>query len=472
MRPWCASSAATRPSSSTSGSGIPDRHDLRFLIGDIRDRDRLTRAMEGIDIVFHCAALKHVESGEYNPFEATQTNIVGHPERHRRLPGHRRPDDDPDLLGQGRQPDQRDGRHQAGGREAGDGGHQLSGPPRDDLRQRPLRQRARLARLGARALRQPDRRRRSGDDDRRDDDPLRDVHRSRRRALPPGRGRSRTAARCSSSRCPSRGWATWSAAAIEVFAPLYGRDPASIAVRDMRRAPGREGLRGADDRGRVDAAPWTSARCSRCCPRSRPARPIAEAYAHGSPAPVGPYRSDGGEAMDRADDPRARCARTVAEELRHEGPRHRAPPASSAAGWSASCSLAATRSCPSTTWPPAMPTNLAEFRGHPGLRPAGGRRRARRGGLPALAGRRRRRRPPGRLDLGPGLDRRSRRDVRQRRRGHLPAPGGCPDERRAVPVHEHVHGLRPRPDAGRDRRGRTRRSLLRRTPPRSWPARR
>lgn len=53
------------------------RRELRFLIGDIRDRDRLARAMEGIDVVFHCAALKHVESGEYNPFEATQTNIVG-----------------------------------------------------------------------------------------------------------------------------------------------------------------------------------------------------------------------------------------------------------------------------------------------------------------------------------------------------------------------------------------------------------
>ncbi len=35
------------------------------------------RAMEDIDVVFHCAALKHVESGEYNPFEATQTNVVG-----------------------------------------------------------------------------------------------------------------------------------------------------------------------------------------------------------------------------------------------------------------------------------------------------------------------------------------------------------------------------------------------------------
>jgi UDP-N-acetylglucosamine 4,6-dehydratase len=50
---------------------------IRFLIGDVRDRDRMLRACEGIDTVFHCAALKHVESGEYNPFEATQTNVLG-----------------------------------------------------------------------------------------------------------------------------------------------------------------------------------------------------------------------------------------------------------------------------------------------------------------------------------------------------------------------------------------------------------
>ena len=54
-----------------------DRPNIRFLIGDIRDRDRLTRALEGIDVVFHCAALKHVEAGEFNPFEATQTNVAG-----------------------------------------------------------------------------------------------------------------------------------------------------------------------------------------------------------------------------------------------------------------------------------------------------------------------------------------------------------------------------------------------------------
>ena len=56
---------------------LADHRNVRFLVGDIRDRDRLVRAMDGIDTVFHCAALKHVESGEYNPFEATQTNVVG-----------------------------------------------------------------------------------------------------------------------------------------------------------------------------------------------------------------------------------------------------------------------------------------------------------------------------------------------------------------------------------------------------------
>jgi FlaA1/EpsC-like NDP-sugar epimerase len=56
---------------------LASRADVRFLVGDIRDRDRLFRATEDIDIVFHLAALKHVESGEYNPFEVTQTNVVG-----------------------------------------------------------------------------------------------------------------------------------------------------------------------------------------------------------------------------------------------------------------------------------------------------------------------------------------------------------------------------------------------------------
>lgn len=56
---------------------LGERADIRYLVGDVRDRDRLLRATEGIDVVFHLAALKHVESGEYNPFEATQTNVIG-----------------------------------------------------------------------------------------------------------------------------------------------------------------------------------------------------------------------------------------------------------------------------------------------------------------------------------------------------------------------------------------------------------
>lgn len=50
---------------------------LRFLLGDIRDKDRLTRATEDIDIVFHTASFKHVYFCEYNPLEAVKTNVIG-----------------------------------------------------------------------------------------------------------------------------------------------------------------------------------------------------------------------------------------------------------------------------------------------------------------------------------------------------------------------------------------------------------
>ena len=50
---------------------------LRLFIGDVRDKERVYRAMEGVDVVVHSAALKQVPACEYNPFEAVKTNILG-----------------------------------------------------------------------------------------------------------------------------------------------------------------------------------------------------------------------------------------------------------------------------------------------------------------------------------------------------------------------------------------------------------
>ncbi|MEX1337617.1 UDP-N-acetylglucosamine 4,6-dehydratase (inverting) [Hydrogenibacillus schlegelii] len=50
---------------------------IRFFIGDVRDKERLYRAFDGVDIVVHAAALKQVPAAEYNPFEAVKTNIIG-----------------------------------------------------------------------------------------------------------------------------------------------------------------------------------------------------------------------------------------------------------------------------------------------------------------------------------------------------------------------------------------------------------
>jgi UDP-N-acetylglucosamine 4,6-dehydratase len=57
-------------------SGLDDPS-LRFFIGDVRDKNRLKRAMSKVDIVIHAAALKQVPSCEYNPFEAVKTNVLG-----------------------------------------------------------------------------------------------------------------------------------------------------------------------------------------------------------------------------------------------------------------------------------------------------------------------------------------------------------------------------------------------------------
>lgn len=56
---------------------LADTDRIRFLLGNVRDRERLEMALEGIDVVFHAAALKHVEINEYNPFETVQTNVQG-----------------------------------------------------------------------------------------------------------------------------------------------------------------------------------------------------------------------------------------------------------------------------------------------------------------------------------------------------------------------------------------------------------
>ena len=54
-----------------------DESRLRFLLGDVRDRDRLLAATRNVDVIIHAAALKQVPACEYNPFEAVQTNVIG-----------------------------------------------------------------------------------------------------------------------------------------------------------------------------------------------------------------------------------------------------------------------------------------------------------------------------------------------------------------------------------------------------------
>jgi UDP-N-acetylglucosamine 4,6-dehydratase (inverting) len=57
--------------------GLAGDRRLRFFLGDVRDRDRLRRAFEGVDVVVHAAALKQVPAAEYNPFEFVKTNVLG-----------------------------------------------------------------------------------------------------------------------------------------------------------------------------------------------------------------------------------------------------------------------------------------------------------------------------------------------------------------------------------------------------------
>jgi UDP-N-acetylglucosamine 4,6-dehydratase len=58
------------------GAGF-DQKCMRYFIGDVRDRDRLYRALDGVDVVVHAAAMKQVPACEYNPIEAVKTNVLG-----------------------------------------------------------------------------------------------------------------------------------------------------------------------------------------------------------------------------------------------------------------------------------------------------------------------------------------------------------------------------------------------------------
>src|SRR6202050_3247624 len=56
---------------------IFNQSQIRYFIGDVRDRERLERALHGIDLVVHAAALKQVPTAEYNPIECIKTNVIG-----------------------------------------------------------------------------------------------------------------------------------------------------------------------------------------------------------------------------------------------------------------------------------------------------------------------------------------------------------------------------------------------------------
>ncbi len=132
---------------------------LRYFIGDVRDRERLLRAMHGVDIVVHAAALKQVPACEYNPMEAIKTNIMGTSQCGGSRPGCGRQESACPQHRQGRQPGKSLRRHQAGRREARHPVQQLRRRVGHPLFLRPLRERRGQPRLGRAAVPQAARQR-------------------------------------------------------------------------------------------------------------------------------------------------------------------------------------------------------------------------------------------------------------------------------------------------------------------------
>ncbi len=58
-------------------SSPPKEYPIRYLLGDVRDLERVSEVMRGVDIVIHSAAMKHVPASEQNPMECIRTNILG-----------------------------------------------------------------------------------------------------------------------------------------------------------------------------------------------------------------------------------------------------------------------------------------------------------------------------------------------------------------------------------------------------------
>ena len=187
---------------------------VRYLIGDVRDRARMTRAVEGADIVVHAAAMKQVPACEYNPFEAVRTNVLG--AQHvvdaaidAKVRAGRRA-----LDRQGREPGEPLRRDEALRREDLRAGQRVRRAATDPVRVRALRQRRRLARLGGPGVPRAARARGPAHDHRRAHDPLLDHAAPGRRPRAAraratwraARSSSRRSRRCASptSRRPSR----------------------------------------------------------------------------------------------------------------------------------------------------------------------------------------------------------------------------------------------------------------------------